>query len=94
MAYKRRWFLRLEEFRLPMARSVATVAPMKRGLKGYNVSISICTSSVATVAPMKRGLKVIIFRLHIDCYIVATVAPMKRGLKADGKCHNATRHSM
>ena len=33
MMYKRRFLLRLDPFRLPIRRSVATIAPTKRGLK-------------------------------------------------------------
>ena len=64
---------------------VATIAPMKRGLKviassfnGQDIWL------VATIAPMKRGLKV---NLNIFRFLfnrVATIAPMKRGLKVHG----------
>ena len=48
----------MEEFRLLIARSVATIAPMKSGLKGVGVKGESSASLVATIAPMKRGLKV------------------------------------
>ena len=58
MMYKRRWFLRLEEFRLLIARSVATIAAMKSGLKDWNQRIKNDSPRVATIAAMKSGLKV------------------------------------
>ena len=36
---------------------VATIAPMKRGLKVANVQEGDPVYAVATIAPMKRGLK-------------------------------------
>ena len=39
------------------ARSVATYAPMKRGLKDREHWIDLWQLPVATYAPMKRGLK-------------------------------------
>ena len=72
MMYKRRWFLRLEEFRLLIARSVATIAAMKSGLKVFYVlhrfdridrdvfCIPYSYGSVATIAAMKSGLKVFV----------------------------------
>ena len=62
MMYKRRWFLRLEEFRLLIARSVATIAPMKSGLKAakifcYAYVVHPQLEKVATIAAMKSGLK-------------------------------------
>ena len=58
MMYKRRWFLRLEEFRLLIAGSVATIAAMKSGLKAHCVTIVYhIYVGVATIAAMKSGLK-------------------------------------
>ena len=81
MMYKRRWFLRLEEFRLLIARSVATIAAMKSGLKVNAPINDESTESVgvpvATIAAMKSGLKGLLsYRLA-----VATIAAMKSGLK-------------
>ena len=39
---------------------VATIAPMKRGLKGTVASHHGVLRAVATIAPMKRGLKVLV----------------------------------
>ena len=81
MAYKCRFLLRLDPFRLLIRRSVATIAPMKRGLKAYAIARWVCITLVATIAPMKRGLK----DPYLFCFLtgkdVATIAPMKRGLK-------------
>ena len=38
---------------------VATIAPMKRGLKVDTTDIRVSVDNVATIAPMKRGLKVV-----------------------------------
>ena len=69
---------------------VATIAPMKRGLKGHDIKCSSRLSRVATIAPMKRGLKAdrtLARRLNI---LVATIAPMKRGLKETaGRVHRS-----
>lgn len=58
MTYKRRWVLCLEQIWLPMGKSVATCAPMKRGLKDDGREFGIRHTAVATCAPTKRGLKV------------------------------------
>ena len=43
---------------------VATIAPMKRGLKEDEISEwAVAWDKVATIAPMKRGLKVEVFHL-------------------------------
>ena len=55
MMYQRWWFLRLEEFRLLIARSVATIAAMKSGLKAHSQKCLV--GSAATIAAMKSGLK-------------------------------------
>ena len=62
--------------------TVATYAPMKRGLKGIEIACqSVVFYLVATYAPMKRGLKVSKNRFFSMSIFVATYAPMKRGLK-------------
>ena len=55
MMYKRRWFLRLEEFRLLIARSVATIAPMKRGLKGVDEMASPPRHLSSNHCPDEKG---------------------------------------
>ena len=64
-------------------RVVATIAPMKRGLK-ETIDTAITAEigdQVATIAPMKRGLKVNTRVIPPELVEVATIAPMKRGLK-------------
>ena len=61
---------------------VATIAPMKRGLKADgNADTVTLMFDVATIAPMKRGLKAMVTVQALTVGDVATIAPMKRGLK-------------
>ena len=72
---------------------VATIAPMKRGLKvRRRLRWAVRNQRVATIAPMKRGLKG--FSINLFCLItVATIAPMKRGLKVFGANHLHSLHT-
>ena len=63
---------------------VATIAPMKRGLKGRTTRIFSILKKVATIAAMKSGLKGYKEEpTKRDIVLVATIAPMKRIKGAD-----------
>ena len=97
MMYKRRWFLRLEEFRLLIARSVATIAAMKSGLKGSGQMGLLLPVFVATIAAMKSGLQktesLIVCADSFRCANVATIAAMKSGLKVPGQPYSTEKRT-
>ena len=70
MTYKRKWFLRLEGFRLPMTRSVATYAAMKSGLKGHLLDGD---QVIASGSNLCRDEK------RTESLVEVTVAPMHIG---------------
>ena len=61
---------------------VATIAPMKRGLKDGDGIPGGSVLLVATIAPMKRGLKVYIVLEVVQGNVVATIAPDEKGTES------------
>ena len=49
----------IKTLKIPFDIAVATIAPMKRGLKVSPLKIKELVGDVATIAPMKRGLKAV-----------------------------------
>ena len=65
-------------------RFVATIAPMKRGLKAYIKNHNHTSIEVATIAPMKRGLKANKTKRPLVCHSRSNHCPDEKGTERVG----------